>query len=205
MAKQTGDTKKNIVKKVKPGDKKTQKKTGILETNKPKPKRYDNKIRLRTHNGHKLTPQEAKFIQSYIEIGNGLQSVLNAGYKTNHPMQYAQTLLSKPYIADEINFRMEEMKKASIATADEVFQFYTKVMRGEEKDQFGLEAPLSERIKAGNELAKRLIDIPNKLEATINGKSNSGQATVTIALNWDGMGETNNDNQNEESHNDTEK
>ena len=35
-------------------------------------------------------------------------------------------------------------------------QFYTKVMRGEEKDQFGLDASLTDRIRAGQELLKRL-------------------------------------------------
>lgn len=201
MARQTGDTKKNIVKKVKPGDKK--------KIDKPieKKKIYNNKLQKRTvtHDGHKITAKQMKFIDKYVETGNGSQSVIDAGYTQKNTRQYAQYLLTNPYIAEEIAWRLEQHRKDSIATADEVFQFYTKVMRGEEKDQFGLEAPLSERIKAGNELAKRLIDIPNKLEATINGKSDSGQATVTIALNWDGMGETNNDNQNEESHNDTEK
>lgn len=203
-AKQTGDNenKKNIRKK-QPAKKATKQKKenkpkSILETNKPKRKQYDNKTRVRTHTGHKLTPKEAKFISLYIETGSGQQAVEQAGYKIKSSRQYAQALLTKQYIADEINWRMEQFKKTSIASAEEVMEFYTKVMRGEEKDQFGLDAPLSERIKAGNELAKRLVDIPNKLE----GKA---QATVTISLDWTGMEEENAEiNQNQESHNDGE-
>lgn len=155
----------------------------ILETKKPKRKVYENKVVNKTHTGHRLSPTQAKFIQLYIETGNGQQSVIDAGYKTNNPRQYAQRLLTNVYIAEEVTYRLEQFKKTSIASAEEIMEFYTKVMRGEEKDQFGLDAPLSERIKAGNELAKRLVDIPNKLE----GK---GQATVTIALDWTGMEES---------------
>lgn len=192
--KQTGNNKKQNTKKSaskKTASNKNNKQKSILETNKPKKKVFDNKVRILTNTGHKLTPYEAKFIQLYVETGNGQKSVLDAGYKSKNPRQYAQLLLSKSYIAEEINFRMEELKKTGIATAEEVMQFYTKVMRGEEKDQFGLDAPLSERIKAGNELAKRLVDIPNKLE----GKA---QATVTIALNWDGMEESTDEETKEE-------
>ena len=44
-------------------------------------------------------------------------------------------------------------------------------------DQFGLEASLGERTKAAQELAKRLIDIPNKLQ-------NNEVPEVKITLDW---------------------
>ena len=50
-------------------------------------------------------------------------------------------------------------------------------MRGEIKDQFGLEAPLSERTRAAQEIAKRTIDIENKL----NGKEDN---EIRITLDW---------------------
>ena len=45
-------------------------------------------------------------------------------------------------------------------------------MRGQVLDQFGLEASLQERTRAAECLAKRLIDLPKKLEAsgTVNGQ-----------------------------------
>ena len=76
---------------------------------------------------------------------------------------------------------MQEIQNASIADATEILQYFTAVMRGEIKDQFEIEAPLSERTKAAQELAKRQIDIANKVagrEAT---------AEVKITLNWEGM------------------
>lgn len=130
-----------------------------------------------TWDGHTLTPQEARFIDEYIVSANGRKSVIEAGYKSNTPAQFAQKLLNKDYINSEINHRLQLAKDASIASADEVMQYFTSVMRGELKDQFGLEAPLSERTKAAQELAKRKIDIPNRLE----GKE---QPEVKITLNW---------------------
>ena len=120
-----------------------------------------------TYTGHKLTPKEAKFIDNYIATGNGRQSVIEAGYKTKAPHLYAYNLLKKVYIAEEINHRLDEIKSQKTADAVEILEYLTSVMRGEIKDQFGLEAPLSERTKAAQELAKRQIDIPNKLDKTL--------------------------------------
>lgn len=120
-----------------------------------------------TYTGHTLTPLEAKFIDNYIASGNGRQSVIEAGYKTKTPAQYAQELLNKQHINEEINHRLDEIKSQKTADAVEILEYLTSVMRGEIKDQFGLEAPLSERTKAAQELAKRQIDIPNKLDKTL--------------------------------------
>ena len=81
-------------------------------------------------------------------------------------------LLNNNYIKEEIKFRQEQRKKESIATGQQVMEFFSKVMRGEVKDQFGLESTLADRLKAANELARRTVDIENKLNgndtATIN-------------------------------------
>ena len=81
-------------------------------------------------------------------------------------------LLNNNYIAEEIKFRQEQRQKESIATGQQVMEFFSKVMRGEVKDQFGLESTLADRLKAANELARRTVDIENKLNgndtATIN-------------------------------------
>lgn len=116
-----------------------------------------------THSGHALTPLEARFISAYIELGNGLQSVKQAGYKTKCPAQQAQNLLNKVYIIEEINHRLEEITAKKTATAQEIYEYFTRVMRGEEKESDGSAPPIAERTKAAQELAKRIIDIPNKL------------------------------------------
>lgn len=124
------------------------------------PQRLD---KIYTHDGHKLTTKEAIFIDEYIKTGNAQQSVIKAGYTSKTPHTQADELKRRHYIASEITWRLEQHKKDSIAEADEIMQYFTSVMRGEITDQFGLEAPLGERTKAAQELAKRKIDIPNKL------------------------------------------
>lgn len=150
----------------------------MAENNKTPTKKRSEVEQFTTHSGHVLTPKEAKFIDKYIETGNGSKSVEEAGYKSKNPRGYAQTLLTKEYIASEINYRLSQLQSESIATADEIMQYFTDVMRGKIADQFGLEAPLSERTKAAQELAKRQIDIPNKL------KGNTEEPTLTIKLDW---------------------
>lgn len=169
-------TAKKTINKPKAEETKTNKKSGDKKekTNQRKrPKRPYSK----THTGHPLTPKEEKFICNYVETGNARQSVINADYKTKAPDQYAQTLFNKSYIMEEIQYRLEQFKSSKIATAQEVMEYFTSVMKGEIRDQFGLEAPLSERTRAAQELAKRTIDIENRAQ----GKAD---AEVKITLNW---------------------
>lgn len=136
-----------------------------------------------THDGHALTPKEATFINEYVKTGNGKQSVINAGYEFKVPSRYANELLNKPYINNEIRYRLEQAKTDAIADANEVMEYLTKVMRGELKDQFGLEASLSERTKAAQELAKRTIDIENKLKTS--HKVQDGEIKITLIRRGD--------------------
>lgn len=131
-----------------------------------------------TNSGHPLTPNESKFIDRYIESGNATQSYIEAYGDKPAARQLASRVLSKGYITEEINFRLECAKTDSIASAEEIMQYFTDVMRGKIKDQFGLEASLGERTKAAQELAKRQIDIPNRLE-------NNEQPELKITLNWE--------------------
>ena len=133
----------------------------------------------KTFEGHDLTPAEAVFIEEYIKTSNGRQSYMIA-YPNSNPKnahQNAYRLLNKSYIASEIHHRFELTKNASIADAQEIMSYLTKVMRGEIKDQFELDAPLSERTRAAVELAKRQIDIPQKL-------ANNEQPEIKITLDW---------------------
>ena len=89
----------------------------------------------------------------------------------------ANRLLKTPHIQAEMRRIMEEIRKDTIATADEVMQFFTSVMRGEVKDQFGLDATLSDRTKAAQEIAKRTVDIENR-------KAGEPDQLVAIKLDW---------------------
>lgn len=138
------------------------------------------RTKITTHDGHDLSIREDKFINKFLELGNGRQAVVEAGFVTKHPEQYSHELLKKPYIVNEIKFRRDEAYAESAATAGEVMDFFARVMRGEVKDQFGLEAPLSERTKAATELAKRTVDIDNRMA----GKKDMSTPEIQIKLDW---------------------
>ena len=136
-------------------------------------------IDITTHTGENLTVKEKAFIDSFVQCKNATQAVIEAGYKNKNPRVLGSALLSKRHISEEISYRLKAMESARIASATEVLQFYTSVMRGEILDQFGIEASLDTRIKAANELAKHQIELPMKLES----KQNSNQIG-SIQLNF---------------------
>lgn len=131
-----------------------------------------------------LTIEEQQFVDAYIKLGVGADAVRavypEACAKSKAPeyaTHRATQLLNKPNIEAAILRRMEEMRDSRIADSKEVMEYFTQVMRGQIKDQFGLDAPLSERTKAAQEIAKRTIDIENRL-------AGNADAAVTIHLDW---------------------
>lgn len=133
-----------------------------------------------TNSGHKLTLKEHLFIDSFLVNGDAALAARDAGYQLKNDKETYNSIglkiLKRDYIYEELLYKLEEMDKVAIADAGEIMEYFTGVMRGEVKDQFGLDAPLSERTSAAKELAKRLIDIPNK--ATENDKA------IQIVLDW---------------------
>lgn len=110
----------------------------------------------------KLTPKQKAFADLYIKLGNATEAARQAGYSAKTARYIAAENLAKPVIAEYIHERMSNQDKERMASADEVLEFYTAVMRGEVKDQFGIDASLSDRIKAGIELMKRHAVCENK-------------------------------------------
>jgi phage terminase small subunit len=71
-----------------------------------------------------------------------------------------------PAVQKEISYRLQAIRNAQVADEHEIFAYFTAVMRGQVLDQFGLEASLQERTRAAECLAKRLIDMPKKLQVS---------------------------------------
>lgn len=103
----------------------------------------------------KLTPKQKDFCEYYLQTGNAAEAARLAGYSNKTARTIGQENLTKPAISEYISNRRAEMDKALIADSNEVLRFYSAVMRGEVKDQFGLDASLSDRLKAGDSLMKR--------------------------------------------------
>ena len=136
-----------------------------------------------THSGSKLSLKEYKFINEFMKDGDLASAAKTAGFPPaqgkedeQHYRAIGKRLLAKQYIYDELVYRVEELNKNAIADAQEIMAYFTAVMRGEEKDQFGLDAPLSERTSAAKELAKRIIDVP--------AKASEEERAIKIVLDW---------------------
>lgn len=102
-----------------------------------------------------LTPKQKAFADYYIECGNATEAAKRAGYSKRTARVIGQENLLKPAISDYIAERQKQIDDSRIADAAEVLRFYSSVMRNQEKDQFGLDAALSDRISAARELMKR--------------------------------------------------
>lgn len=109
-----------------------------------------------------LTPKQKAFADYYIEIGNASEAARRAGYSEKASRQIAVENMSKPSILQYIAERTKPLEDKRIADADEVMRFFTSVMRGEVKDQFGLDPSLKDRTDAAKELAKRTVDLSKK-------------------------------------------
>ena len=112
----------------------------------------------------KLTSKQKAFAEAYIETGNASEAIRRAGYNTKNPNNLGAENLAKPYIAAYIKERMDALEAQRVASADEVMRFFSSVMRGEVKDQFGLDASLQDRLNAGKELMKRYSAITPRAE-----------------------------------------
>lgn len=112
----------------------------------------------------KLTPKQKAFADAYIETGNQTEAARRAGYSEKCAKQVASENMTKPDVSAYIQSRMAELEAQRVASADEVMRFFSSVMRGEVKDQFGLDASLQDRLNAGKELMKRYSAITPRAE-----------------------------------------
>lgn len=105
-----------------------------------------------------MNDKHKAFADYYIESQNGAES-----YKRAYPSckkdgtarTNASKLLTNPHIQAYIKERMQSKEAKRVADQDEILEFLTQVMRGEVKDQLGLETPVKDRNAAAVQLGKR--------------------------------------------------
>lgn len=132
----------------------------------------------------RLTPKQKAFAEYYIETGNATESARKAGYKGKNLNRIASENLSKLDIKSYIDEKMKELESKRIAKAEEVLEYLTRVLRGEETEQvvvtenigdFMSEAKVvdkeisaKDKIKAAELLGKRYRLFTDKIEADVN-------------------------------------
>lgn len=97
-----------------------------------------------------LTDQQKKFADNYIMSGNATQSYLDAGYKVKSDSvarANASRLLTNANVLDYIKDKQKALQKATIATQQEILEFWTNTMRNRYEEP-------KDRLKASEYLAK---------------------------------------------------
>lgn len=112
----------------------------------------------------KLNKKERIFADEYVKTTNGTQSAITAGYSEKTASVTGSKMLRKPKVRQYIDAIMDERSKDTIATADEVLEYLTRVVRGEEKDAFGLDVSVADKTKAAELLGKRHMLFTDKVK-----------------------------------------
>ena len=103
-----------------------------------------------------LTQRQIRFVQDFMKSDNVTQAAIRSGYSKKTASVQGSRLLTNVKVAEYVDAINERLESDKIADIQEVMEYLTSVMRGEAKDQFDLDASLSERTRAASELAKRL-------------------------------------------------
>lgn len=102
-----------------------------------------------------MSEKQKAFSDYFIETLNETEAAKRAGYSEKTARSIGSENLTKPYIKEYIDLRLAQMEEKRVASASEVLEYLTRVMRGEEKDQFDMDASLQDRTKAAELLGKR--------------------------------------------------
>lgn len=116
----------------------------------------------------KLTIKQKKFADEYIISGNATEAAIKAGYSEKYVNTNASKLLQNTTLKSYINEKLAELESHKIATADEVLQVFSSILREEATEETQQINPLTgrietliqkpsikDRIAAGKELMKR--------------------------------------------------
>lgn len=114
-----------------------------------------------------LTLKQKQFADEYIRTGNAYQSAINVGYSEKYAKARSHKMLENVGINQYIDENLEIIQKESIAEADEIMRYLTRVLRGEEKEEIlvyvgdgmqeiqTIKPSAKDRIKAAELLGKR--------------------------------------------------
>lgn len=102
-----------------------------------------------------INTRQKRFADLWLESFNATEAAKKAGYSEKTAATIGYENLRKPEIAAYIHARLRAQDMSIMASQEETMAFLTSAMRGQVKDQFGLEASLADRLRAAETLQKR--------------------------------------------------
>lgn len=82
-----------------------------------------------------MTDKQKRFCDEYLIDCNATQAAIRAGYSEKTAYSIGDENLKKPELKNYIQKRMEERASERVATADEVIQYLTSVLRGDSEGE----------------------------------------------------------------------
>ncbi|MCM3701444.1 terminase small subunit [Paenibacillus macerans] len=110
-----------------------------------------------------LPEKQKRFADFYIELGDGTEAYIKAGYKVKSrevAKVNASRLLTNANVKNYIDAMIAQKDSERIAKQDEVLEFLTDVMRGQIKEQFPLGLGMGEQT-----LVKKELDGKDRIKA----------------------------------------
>ena len=133
----------------------------------------------------KLNARQKAFCEYYVACGNATESAIKAGYSKKTADRIASENLRKLELKKYINEIMQKLESERIASAEEVLQNLTAMMRGEIQEDVVVvegegdgvssarvmkkQVSAKERIKAAELLGKRYRLFTDKVEVEVEG------------------------------------
>lgn len=128
----------------------------------------------------KLTAKQRRFVQEYLIDLNATQAAIRAGYSKKTAYSIGPENLEKPEIRKAIEEKLKEIEDHKTADAKEIREFWTRVMRGEEKDtvlrydneghqvETEIDVSIKDRIRASELMGKSFAMFTDKVDSNID-------------------------------------
>ena len=134
-----------------------------------------------------MNERQRRFVDEYLIDCNATQAAIRAGYSKKTAYSHGQHLLKLNEIKAQIDEQLERLQSERVASAREVLEFLTSVMRGQQTEQTlmfvgegvqrmtRIEVSAKDRIKAAELLGKRYgiwkenIDVGGAIPIVISG------------------------------------
>lgn len=132
-----------------------------------------------------MKEKQKRFCEEYLVDCNATQAAIRTGYSEKTARAIGQRLLTNVDIKKYIDEQLKQIKTEKIADAQEVLEYLTSVMRGEQKEQVALltgegvqdlvqkDVSAKDRLKAAELIGKRYALFTEKVEL-------QGETTVQI-------------------------
>ena len=121
-----------------------------------------------------MTEKEKLCVLEWVNNGfNGTKAYMSVFKNCKKPssakVQF-NAMMKKPSVREYRDALMKDLEEVGVASATEIMLYLTRVMRGQEKDAFGLDVSIDERTKAAEKLMKAKGMFTQKIELNQTGK-----------------------------------